>query len=145
MPDEVAATVTLEVYVETQLAPTLHPATSWFSTMSASTRAPQPRRPSRPAASGSCSCHLMLPDLNPIEMAFSKLKAHLRKAAARTFDALWAALGEDAMIGIVGGREPPAWLPSSRPTRQRPEGPQNLNPGVGLSGALIGKDRQDAW
>jgi transposase len=34
------------------------------------------------------------PDLNPIEMAFSKLKAHLRAAAARTFDALWAALGD---------------------------------------------------
>jgi transposase len=33
------------------------------------------------------------PDLNPIEMAFSKLKAHLRRAAARTFDALWQALG----------------------------------------------------
>ena len=28
------------------------------------------------------------PDLNPIEMAFSKLKALLRKASARTFDAL---------------------------------------------------------
>ena len=28
------------------------------------------------------------PDLNPIEMAFSKLKAHLRAAGARTFDAL---------------------------------------------------------
>jgi hypothetical protein len=26
-------------------------------------------------------------------MAFSKLKAHLRRAAARTFDALWQALG----------------------------------------------------
>lgn len=33
------------------------------------------------------------PDLNPIEMAFSKLKAHLRAAAARTFDALWKAIG----------------------------------------------------
>jgi transposase len=33
------------------------------------------------------------PDLNPIEMAFSKLKAHLRKAKARTFDALWRAIG----------------------------------------------------
>jgi transposase len=33
------------------------------------------------------------PDLNPIEMAFSKIKAHLRKAAARTFDALSNALG----------------------------------------------------
>lgn len=33
------------------------------------------------------------PDLNPIEMAFAKLKAHLRAAAARTFDALWQAIG----------------------------------------------------
>lgn len=33
------------------------------------------------------------PDLNPIEMAFSKLKAHLRAVAARTFDALWKAIG----------------------------------------------------
>ncbi len=29
------------------------------------------------------------PDFNPIEMAFSKLKALLRKAAARTIDELW--------------------------------------------------------
>jgi transposase len=34
------------------------------------------------------------PDLNPIEMAFSKLKAHLRKAAARTMDDLWKAVGK---------------------------------------------------
>lgn len=34
------------------------------------------------------------PDLNPIEMAFSKLKAHLRKAGARTIEALWRAVGE---------------------------------------------------
>jgi transposase len=33
------------------------------------------------------------PDLNPIEMAFAKLKAHLRKTAARTFDSLIAAVG----------------------------------------------------
>lgn len=33
------------------------------------------------------------PDLSPIEMAFAKLKAHLRAAAARTFDALWKAIG----------------------------------------------------
>lgn len=31
------------------------------------------------------------PDLNPIENAFAKLKAHVRKAAARTVDALEAA------------------------------------------------------
>ena len=34
------------------------------------------------------------PDLNPIEMAFSKLKAHLRKIGARTFDQLIEAIGQ---------------------------------------------------
>jgi transposase len=33
------------------------------------------------------------PDLNPIEMAFSKLKALLRKAAERIAEGLWAAIG----------------------------------------------------
>ena len=32
------------------------------------------------------------PDFNPIEMAFSKLKALLRKAATRTLEDLWAAV-----------------------------------------------------
>lgn len=34
------------------------------------------------------------PDFNPIEMAFSKLKALLRKAAARTITELWEAIAE---------------------------------------------------
>ena len=34
------------------------------------------------------------PDLNPIEMAFSKLKAHLRRIGARTFDQMFEALAE---------------------------------------------------
>ena len=34
------------------------------------------------------------PDCNPIEMAFSKLKALLRKAAARTVDDLWDAIAD---------------------------------------------------
>ena len=33
------------------------------------------------------------PDLNPIEMAFAKLKTLIRKAAARTYDQLWKAVG----------------------------------------------------
>ena len=32
------------------------------------------------------------PDLNPIEFAFSKVKAHLRKAGSRTKHALWSAV-----------------------------------------------------
>jgi transposase len=34
------------------------------------------------------------PDYNPIEQVFSKLKTLLRKAAARTVDDLWSAIGE---------------------------------------------------
>ncbi len=34
------------------------------------------------------------PDMNPIEQAFSKLKAHLRKIGARTIDDLWKAIGQ---------------------------------------------------
>jgi transposase len=33
------------------------------------------------------------PDLNPIEQAFAKLKAHLRKAQERSLDALWQRIG----------------------------------------------------
>jgi transposase len=42
------------------------------------------------------------PDLNPIEKLFSKLKAYLRKAAARTVDGLIAAMGE-ALRGVNPG------------------------------------------
>jgi transposase len=34
------------------------------------------------------------PDFNPIENAFAKLKAYLRKAAARTIESLWTVIGE---------------------------------------------------
>ncbi|WP_084404746.1 IS630 family transposase [Pseudovibrio sp. Ad13] len=34
------------------------------------------------------------PDLNPIELAFSKLKAHLRRIGARSFTAVFNAIGE---------------------------------------------------
>jgi transposase len=34
------------------------------------------------------------PDLNPIEQAIAKLKAHLRKAAQRTVDGVWTHIGK---------------------------------------------------
>ena len=34
------------------------------------------------------------PDLNPIEMAFAKLKTHLRKIGARTFTDVFKAIGQ---------------------------------------------------
>ncbi|MBI4366058.1 MAG: transposase [Deltaproteobacteria bacterium] len=46
-------------------------------------------------AVGATLCYLppYSPDLNPIEKFFSKLKALLRKAAARSVEALWEVLG----------------------------------------------------
>lgn len=55
------------------------------------------------------------PDFNPIEMAFSKLKALLRKAAERTVEGLWDAIGrlvdlitpeESANFFTAAGYEP---------------------------------------
>lgn len=43
------------------------------------------------------------PDLNPIEMAFSKLKTMMRKAATRTYDALWQTVG--AVCGLFQPHE----------------------------------------
>jgi transposase len=47
----------------------------------------------RNAASTSKRCSYS-PDLNPIEQVFAKLKTLLRKAAARTVDAVSAAIGQ---------------------------------------------------
>jgi len=46
-------------------------------------------------AAGACLLYLppYSPDFNPIENAFSKLKALLRKAAERTVEGLWTAIG----------------------------------------------------
>lgn len=43
------------------------------------------------------------PDLNPIEQAFSKLKALLRKAAERSVEALWNAIGR--IVGLYSPDE----------------------------------------
>lgn len=43
------------------------------------------------------------PDFNPIEMAFAKLKALLRKAAKRTIDDLWSAIA--SAIGTFTSHE----------------------------------------
>ena len=43
------------------------------------------------------------PDLNPIEMAFSKLKTLIRKATAQTYDELWQAVGH--VCGLFADEE----------------------------------------
>ena len=46
------------------------------------------------------------PDLNSIEMAFSKLRANLRRIGARTYDALIPALGD--ICGLFNPEE--CWI-----------------------------------
>ena len=83
-----------DIYIETQLAPLLEPHTVIILdnlSVHKSAHAAQVLRDHK--------CWFLFlppysPDLNPIEMAFSKLKAHLRKIGARTFDALIKALGD---------------------------------------------------
>lgn len=81
-------------WIETQLAPTLQPGDVVILD-NLNTHKSQ-RAADALAAHGAWFLFLpkYSPDLNPIEMAFSKLKAHLRKAAARTYDALWQAIGD---------------------------------------------------
>lgn len=83
-----------EVYIETQLAPTLKPGdVVILDNLSVHH---SPRAADILAERGAWFLFLpkYSPDLNPIEMAFSKLKAHLRAAAARNFNELACAIGD---------------------------------------------------
>jgi transposase len=51
-------------------------------------------------------CAICRPDFNPIENAFSKLKALLRKAAARTLDDLWGAIRDALPQFTAAGYKP---------------------------------------
>ena len=80
-------------YVEQQLVPCLRPGDVVVMDNLACHKRPRVR-----AAIEAAGAELRLlppysPDLNPIEKAFSKLKALLRKAAKRTVASLWTYLG----------------------------------------------------
>lgn len=80
------------VYVETQLAPTLQPGDVVILDNLSVHKSARAEAAIRARGAWMRFLPQYSPDLNPIEMAFSKLKAHLRRAAARTFDALFKAL-----------------------------------------------------
>jgi transposase len=48
------------------------------------------------------------PDFNPIELAWSKIKAYLRKMKARTYDALFIAIGES--INTITEKDIMGWV-----------------------------------
>ena len=83
-----------DIYVETQLAPTLEAGDVVILDNLAVHKSQRAAEALKARGAWFLFLPPYSPDLNPIEMAFSKLKAHLRAASARTFDALWKAIGD---------------------------------------------------
>lgn len=82
-----------EAYVETQLAPALKPGDVVILDNLSSHKSEWAEKLIRNRGAWLLFLPPYSPDLNPIEMAFSKLKALLRAMAARTIDELWKAIG----------------------------------------------------
>lgn len=85
--------IAFDLYVRTQLVPTLRPGDIVILDNLSVHKSIQAE-----AAIRACGARMLFlpqysPDLNPIEMAFAKLKAHLRAAAARLPDILIQTLG----------------------------------------------------
>ncbi|WP_420350764.1 IS630 family transposase [Paenirhodobacter sp.] len=82
------------LYIETQLVPTLRPGDVVILDNLSSHKSPGAATALRGIGAWFLFLPPYSPDLNPIEMAFSKLKSLIRKAAARTYDQLWNAVGQ---------------------------------------------------
>lgn len=85
--------IIFDTYVETQLAPALRPGDVVILDNLSSHKSERAESLIRSRGAWLLFLPPYSPDLNPIEMAFSKLKARLRKTAARTIDDLWKAIG----------------------------------------------------
>jgi transposase len=85
---------TFEAYVEEVLAPTLRPGDIVVMDNLAAHKGAAVERAIKAAGAELRYLPAYSPDLNPIEKMFSKLKTYLRKAAARTVDRLYEAMGD---------------------------------------------------
>ncbi|MFC0220555.1 IS630 family transposase [Pseudochelatococcus lubricantis] len=83
-----------ETYVETQLAPTLSKGDVVILDNLSAHKSLKAEEAIKARGAWMLFLPPYSPDLNPIEMAFSKLKAHLRARAIRTIEALWKAIGD---------------------------------------------------
>ena len=83
-----------EAYIETQLAPTLSKGDVVILDNLAVHKSAKAEACLKQCGAWFLFLPAYSPDLNPIEQAFAKLKAHLRRAGARTVEALWQAIGD---------------------------------------------------
>lgn len=83
-----------ELYIETQLAPMLQPGDVVIADNLSSHKSTYAQDVLKSQGSWLLFLPPYSPDFNPIEMAYSKLKAHLRRLKARTFDALFNSVAE---------------------------------------------------
>ena len=83
-----------ETYVETQLVPTLEKGDIVIMDNLPAHKSPIAEKAILDRGAQVLFLPPYSPDLNPIEMAFAKLKAHLRARAVRTIDELWKAIGQ---------------------------------------------------
>ena len=82
-----------EAYVDQILVPELRPGDVVIMDNLSSHKSPAVRTAVEAASAELRFLPPYSPDFNPIENAFAKLKALLRKAAERTIDGLWRAIG----------------------------------------------------
>ena len=82
-----------QAYVDQVLVPALSPGDVVVMDNLGSHKGPAVRRAIEAAGARLLYLPPYSPDFNPIENAFAKLKALLRKAAERTIDALWTTIG----------------------------------------------------
>ncbi len=86
--------VAFEAYVEQILARELRPGDIVIMDNLSSHKGPRVRELIEAAGAELHYLPPYSPDFNPIENAFAKLKALLRKAAQRTVEGLWIAIGD---------------------------------------------------
>ena len=86
--------ISFNTYIETQLAPTLNKGDVVICDNLAVHKSAYAEQCLKDKGAWFLFLPPYSPDLNPIEMAFSKIKALLRKYRARTYEALWKAIGD---------------------------------------------------